>query len=146
MHKKSATKKSSGRNFTLVPPAEKKWHDLLYGIPFPRIKEKVLGKKYELSVSFVPSGTIRVLNRKYRQKDAATDILSFGLSKNFGELYICMPEAEKKSRLFGMSLTGYLGYLFIHGLLHLEGMDHGRTMSRLERKFCRALGISHPQD
>ena len=113
-------------------------------MPFLRIKEKVLDKAYELSVAFVSPQKIRELNKRYRKQNRPTDILSFGLSKNSGELYLCMQEVTKKSKLFGMTVPGYLGYLFIHGCLHLEGMDHGRTMDTLERKFCRALRLPSP--
>ena len=113
-------------------------------VPFLRIQEKVLGKKYDLSVVFVSPKKIQALNKKYRKKNTPTDILSFALSKNSGELYLCMPEVVKKSKLFGMSVPHYLGYLFIHGCVHLEGMDHGRTMDTLERKFCRAFGLPSP--
>ncbi len=110
-------------------------------VPFLKIKEKVLGKKYELSIAFISPKKIQELNRRYRRKNTSTDILSFALSKSSGELYLSMPDVLKKAKLFGMSAEDYLGCLFIHGLLHLEGMDHGRTMSKLERKFGRAFGL-----
>jgi probable rRNA maturation factor len=114
-------------------------------VPFQKIKEKVLGKRYELSIVFVSPLKMRTLNKRYRKKDASTDILSFGLSENSGELYLSMPDVAKKSKLFGMNLHEYLGYLFIHGCLHLEGMDHGRTMELLERKYCRAFRLPTPE-
>ena len=113
-------------------------------VPFLRMKEKVLGKKYELSVAFVSSKKMHAFNKKYRTKDAPTDILSFALSKDSGELYLSMPEVAKKAKLFRMTTRNYLGYLFIHGLLHLEGRDHGRTMEVLESKFARAFHFSTP--
>jgi ssRNA-specific RNase YbeY (16S rRNA maturation enzyme) len=56
-----------------------------------------------------------------------------------------MPDVVKKAKLFGMTTRGYLGFLFIHGCLHLEGMDHGRTMEALEGKFCRAFHFPTPE-
>lgn len=106
--------------------------------------QKVLGKKYELSVVFVSPKRIQELNRRYRKKNEPTDILSFALSERSGELYVCMSKVVEKAKLFGMTTRGYLGYLFIHGLLHLEGMDHGRTMEALERKFSKAFRFSTP--
>ncbi|MBI3573777.1 rRNA maturation RNase YbeY [Candidatus Kaiserbacteria bacterium] len=108
------------------------------------MKERVLGKKYDLSVVFVSSQRIRTLNRRYRKIDTPTDILSFALSKDSGELYVSMSEVTKKAALFSMTTRNYLGFLFIHGLLHLEGRDHGRTMEALERKFSRAFHFSTP--
>ena len=110
-------------------------------VPFSKIKNSVLGKEYELSLVFISSRKMRDLNRAYRKKDAPTDILSFPLSKASGEIFLCMSEVRKKAVLFGMTEREYLGYVFIHGLLHLEGRDHGRTMSRLERKLSRAFGF-----
>ncbi len=113
-------------------------------LPFSHIKDKVLGKRYELSVAFVSPEKIRALNRRYRRINTSTDILSFALSRDSGELYLSMPDVSRKAREFGMSVRNYLGYLFIHGLLHLEGLDHGRTMDRLERRFCRTFRLSTP--
>ena len=113
-------------------------------VPFSKMKDAVLGTEYELSVAFVTPQKMREFNRAHRRKDMPTDILSFPLSKASGEIFLCMTEVAKKAALFGMTTRQYLGYVFIHGLLHLEGCDHGRTMSVLERKFCRALGFPFP--
>ncbi len=110
-------------------------------LPFVRMTRKILGARYELSVAFITPKRMRTLNRRYRGKDAPTDILSFALSKHSGELYLSMPDVSRKAALFGMTTREYLGYLFIHGLLHLEGLKHGRTMEALERKLCRAFRL-----
>ena len=113
-------------------------------LPFSKIKNTVLGREYELSLVFISPAKMRELNKSYRTKDAPTDILSFPLSKVSGEIFLCMSEVKKKAPLFGMTEREYLGYLFIHGLIHLEGFDHGRTMTRLERKFSKAFGFPGP--
>jgi len=113
-------------------------------VPFSKIKNTVLGRAYELSLVFISARKMRELNRGYRGKDTATDILSFPLSKTSGEVFLCMSEVKKKAILFGMTEREYLGYVFIHGLIHLEGFDHGRTMTRLERKFSKAFGFPAP--
>lgn len=112
-------------------------------VPFLRMTKTILGAEYELSLVFVEPGKMQVLNR-YRGKDTPTDILSFPLSETSGEIFLCMKEIEKKAPHFDMTTREYLGYVFIHGLLHLEGYDHGRTMSRLERKFSRAFHFPTP--
>lgn len=113
-------------------------------VPFSKMKEKVLGKAYELSVAFISPAKMRALNRAHRGKDEPTDILSFPLSDESGEIFLCMEKVSEKAPLFGMTTRGYLGYVFIHGLIHLEGYDHGRTMSALERKHSRAFGFPAP--
>jgi probable rRNA maturation factor len=84
---------------------------------------------------------MRGLNKKYRGKDYATDILSFPLEKNVGEIFICKEAALPKSRDFGRAFDNYLSYLFIHGLCHLKGMTHGATMERQERKIRKQFGV-----
>ena len=106
-----------------------------------KIKEAVLGKEYDLSFSFVGPKKMRELNRIHRGKDYATDILSFELEKNAGEIFICKSAAREKARLFARPLSNYLSYLFIHGLMHLKGMTHGDTMERHERKIRKQFGV-----
>lgn len=111
---------------------------------FLKIKTLVLGKDYTLSIVFIPPRMMLDLNSTYRNKQTATDILSFPLSKKTGEMFICMDEVKKRSASFGMNHTEYLDYLFIHGLVHLQGHDHGKKMDALEKKICTKLRIKHP--
>ena len=111
---------------------------------FSKIKKRVLGERYTLSAVFANPNVMRRLNRTYRKKDSPTDVLAFPLSQSEGELYLSRHEASKRAPDFGMTAEKYLHYLFIHALLHLKGHAHGRTMEKLERKFCRALGVPFP--
>lgn len=113
-------------------------------VAFSAIKERVLGKRYALSLVFVGKARMRRLNASYRDVDAPTDILSFPLSKNSGEIVIHIDSAKKKARAFGYSGTEYLVFVFIHGLLHLKGYSHGRTMEKLEDLWCSRFGIPPP--
>jgi probable rRNA maturation factor len=113
----------------------------LPSLPFLAIKEKVLGKNYDLSVAFVGKDRIRNLNRIYRNKDRVTDVLSFPLTKNSGELFIHLPRAESNAKKFGRKPKNHVIFLFIHGLLHLKGMDHGSRMEREEKTFGSFFGI-----
>ena len=113
-----------------------------------KIKEVVLGKEYDLSFAFVGPKKMREINKKYRGKDYATDILSFELEKivprrqtGAGEIFICKSAAREKARLFARPLPNYLSYLFIHGLCHLKGMRHGATMERQEQKIRKQFGV-----
>lgn len=106
-------------------------------VPFLTIKERVLGKKYELSLAFVGLKTSRSLNEKYRGKNKPTNVLSFGLDKYSGEIFITPEVAAKEMKKFGMKYEHFIAYLFIHGMLHLKGMEHGSTMERQEKKFLK---------
>lgn len=113
-------------------------------VSFNRIKNTVLGNEYDLSVVFIPPRKMRALNSTYRDKDSSTDILAFPLSKTNGEIFLCMQDVKKKAKTFNMTTTNYLNFLVIHGMLHLEGRNHGRTMEMLERKYCVALKFPTP--
>ena len=69
-------------------------------VDFHAIKDAILGEKYALSVVFVDEVKMKTLNLTYRDKRCATDILSFPLSDNEGEIYICPREAEKEAPKF----------------------------------------------
>ena len=100
-------------------------------LPFELIKSRALGKKYELSLVFCGDALIKKLNQTYRNKNKPTNILSFTLSKNSGEIFINL------SHLKGFSV----GFLFVHGLLHLKGFDHGVTMEQAEKVLRKKFKI-----
>jgi ssRNA-specific RNase YbeY (16S rRNA maturation enzyme) len=91
-----------------------------------RIKNQVLGKKFDLSVVFASNAMMKKLNETYRKKKGATNVLSFPLSKTMGEIFI----NKKANRP---------DYLFIHSLLHLKGLEHGRRMDDEEKKIWHAI-------
>ena len=99
-----------------------------------KIKEKVLGKKYELSLVFCKNALSRKLNRTYRGKDKPTNVLAFPLSKNSGEIFINID-----------GLKGFTQkYLLIHALLHLKGMQHSAKMESEEQKLLKLFnGTTH---
>ena len=84
-----------------------------------------MGKSYELSLVFCGDTLSRKLNRAYRGKDKPTNVLSFPLSEKSGEIFINL----SRTKPFGAQK------LFIHGLLHLNGMEHGARMERAEKKW-----------
>ncbi len=110
-------------------------------LPFVEIKNEILGKKYELSIVFCSNGLSKKLNRIYRGKDRPTNVLSFSLEKTSGEIIIDLKKAQKESALFGEKFPNFVGYLFIHGLLHLKGLSHGRTMEAKEQKIRKMFDI-----
>lgn len=108
-------------------------------VAFDAIKNSALGKSYELTLVIASSTLAKRLNLTYRNKNHATDILSFPLSKNEGEIYICQSVARKKAREFGVTYEKYFALLFIHGCAHLKGYDHGDTMEAFEAKLQKEL-------
>jgi probable rRNA maturation factor len=106
-----------------------------------QIKDAILGKKYDLSVAFVSITESRKLNRTMRGKDKPTNILSFELSKNSGELVINLSAVKKDAPKFGQKTIPFFKFLLIHGMLHLKGMQHGSTMESMEVKFKKKFGI-----
>lgn len=107
----------------------------LIRLPFELAKEEILGKKYILTLIFIGPTESKRLNNIYRKKNHPTNILSFPLDKNTGEIYITPEVAKKEFKNFEMNFENFILYLFIHGLLHLKGMDHGSKMDRKEKTF-----------
>jgi probable rRNA maturation factor len=110
--------------------------------PYQDMKEAVLGKRYQLSLSFVGPVRAQALNQRYRKKSYIPNVLSFPLEPTRGEIVICPTVAKREAKHFNLSVDGYIAYLFIHGLVHLKGHDHGDTMNRLEQAYLRQFSIS----
>lgn len=102
---------------------------------FSNIKNDILGKVYSLSIAFVDKNKSRELNKKYRNKNKATNVLSFSLSENSGELILCKEVIEKEMKKFDKNFPDLVRYLVIHGMLHLKGYEHSSTMNKLEEKY-----------
>jgi probable rRNA maturation factor len=93
---------------------------------------------------------LRRLNRKFRAKDEATDVLSFPSGTGFpacsslGSLAISLQRARAQARAFGHSTEDEIRILMLHGVLHLTGLDHetdaGR-MARAEKRWRVRLGL-----
>lgn len=105
------------------------------------IKKEILGNKYELSFSFVTKKQIQEVNNKYRNKNEPTDVLSFPLSKNSGEILLCKEVAKIKAPNFDMGFKKYLNFLLIHAVLHLKGFLHGDKMERAEKKYIQKFEL-----
>lgn len=113
---------------------------------FPQIKDAVLGKQYDLSVALISPAAMRRA-MKYKKLSAkktpriASNVLAFSLSKNSGEILLCPATARTQCRSYGMNERVFIMYLFIHGLLHLQGCKHGATMEREERRVMKTFGL-----
>ncbi len=102
---------------------------------FHLIKNEILGKKYSLSIACVDEKTSRELNKKYRGKNKPTNILSFPLRKDMGEIVLCPAVIKREAKKFGRTFDKFLSFLVIHGILHLDGMKHGSTMEEREKFY-----------
>jgi probable rRNA maturation factor len=100
-----------------------------------KIKNAVLGENYSLSIAFVGKKRSQEINKKYRNKDKPTNVLSFALRKEEGELVLCESVIKKEVKDTGKTSNEYLAFLLIHGMLHLKGLEHGDRMEKLEKKY-----------
>lgn len=103
-------------------------------LPFAKMAEVVLGKDYDCSLVVVSSRKSRELNRTYRQKDKPTNILSFPLDENEGEIFLDLKKSREDAVNFDRTYTNFIGFLFIHALFHLKGHDHSTKMENAEKK------------
>jgi len=107
-----------------------------------------------LSIVFLNDVEIRALNSRYRQRDCATDVLSFsyGVSEAegrsfLGEIVIAPVVAARHAKSSGTSLEKELRTLLVHGVLHLLGYDHetdGGEMNRYQRRLLRRRFFLQP--
>lgn len=104
-------------------------------IPFLDIKNEILGKDYKLSLSLVGEKRARQINQNSRNKDYVPNVLSFPLAKKVGEIYLTPAMAKKEAATLNHAFKKHLTFLYIHGLLHLRGLDHGTKMESLEKKY-----------
>jgi len=115
--------------------------DYVPSVDFCAIKDTILGKKYELTLTIIEASELKRLNLMYRNKNTSTDILSFPLSDTVGEIYICPSEATKEAVKFDRTYDNFIVFLFIHGCTHLKGIDHGCTMEELETEYRKKFDI-----
>lgn len=107
---------------------------VLYGVPTA-----------EVSVTLTNNAHIHALNKKYRQIDRPTDVLSFALNESeepeiadgpeinvLGDIIISVERAEEQAAEYGHSVRREMAFLTVHGMLHLLGYDHMEEADRLE--------------
>ncbi|MBL4951358.1 rRNA maturation RNase YbeY [Neobacillus sp. YIM B02564] len=116
----------------------------------------------EVSVTFVTNERIQEINREYRDKDAPTDVISFameemgegevevmgaGLPRVLGDIIISVPKAKEQAAEYGHSFARELGFLAVHGFLHLLGYDHmneadEKEMFTLQKEILNEYGLT----
>ena len=102
----------------------------------------------------------RELNRNYRGKDYATNVLTFAYGEEsdmpqvegaplMGDLVLCVPVVVREAGEQGKSLDAHFAHLVVHGMLHMQGYDHeveaeASVMEARERDILRTLGYADP--
>lgn len=94
-------------------------------------------KNKMLTVVFLDLSPAKKLNQQFRGKNYATDVLSFEASESssLGELVLCWPVLKKQAKEHGMTQNLELGYMVLHGVLHLLGFDHEDDPCEAEEMF-----------
>ena len=118
----------------------------------------------EIAVRIVDAEEGRALNRDYRGKDYATNVLTFAYAEGedlpglpaaaadvplAGDLVLCVPVVVREAVAQGKTLEAHFAHLVVHGMLHLQGLDHeneveAAEMEALETSILRALGYADP--
>jgi probable rRNA maturation factor len=142
-------KNEAGRRGVPVLRSFEKWVAAI-----PELRE---GEKWsEVNILVVGTAAGRRYNREFRERDCATNVLSFPYepapgehSGLLGDLVICAPVVLREAREQRKSARDHFAHLTIHGVLHLLGYDHAidadaRRMEALERQALASLGVSDP--
>jgi probable rRNA maturation factor len=106
----------------------------------------------EITVRIVGEDEGRALNRDYRAKDYATNVLTFDYERApvvVADLVLCAPVLRREARELGVALEAHYAHLLVHGTLHAQGHDHeadaqARVMERRETDLMLALGFADP--
>ncbi|WP_417679171.1 rRNA maturation RNase YbeY [Roseibium sp.] len=111
----------------------------------------------EVSLLFTDDASIRVLNRRWREKDKPTNVLSFPGSDPEGEIYgpmlgdivLASETVHREADELGIEFADHLTHLIVHGILHLFDYDHqeedeAEAMEQLERTILARLDIADP--
>jgi probable rRNA maturation factor len=113
--------------------------DLLQQLIIYTAREEGISREAEISINFVDNNEMKELNRNYRQKDEPTDVISFAMQESveeepkivgedipltLGDIVISIDKAKEQAEEYNHSLERELGFLAVHGFLHLLGYDH----------------------
>lgn len=118
---------------------------------------------FSVSIVLTDDAEIRELNRDYRHKDKATNVLSFPMFDDFsqmpdieealelGDIILALETIQAEADEQGKSLRDHLAHLLVHGFLHLCGFDHmtdaeAEEMEKLEIEILAAIGIADPYE
>jgi len=121
------------------------------GVPAPaalRRWARAAARDLPLTVRVVDRREGRALNRRYRRRDYATNVLSFPYGGT-GDVVLCHPVIAREAREQGKSVRAHYAHLVVHGALHLRGYEHddnasASRMERMEVRILRRLGFGNP--
>jgi len=130
----------------------------LHRIALPRHKvarwiRHALAADAEITVRIVGLEEGRALNRDYRQKDYATNVLTFDYTREplvTADLVLCAPVVEQEAREQGKTLQAHYAHLLVHGTLHAQGWDHetsradAEEMEAYEIQILARLNLPNP--
>jgi len=103
-----------------------------------------------VTLRFVGATEGRALNRAYRRKDDATNVLAFVYDDvKGGDIVLCAPVLRREARAQDKALAAHCAHLVVHGMLHLQGYDHHRAtaakrMEEREIAILAGLGLPNP--
>ncbi len=112
-----------------------------------------LASDAEITVRIVDAEEGQALNRQYRQKDYATNVLTFDYTRApvvTADLVLCAPVVAKEAKANNKSLAAHYAHLLVHGTLHAQGFDHETSshdadaMEAREIAILSGLGIANP--
>lgn len=100
-----------------------------------KVRRDFINKK--LTIAFLDPKSARELNHEFRKRDYATDVLSFDPvePESLGELVICPHVISRQAKEHGLLVREELGYMVLHGVLHLLGYDHEKSKREAKRMF-----------
>ena len=127
-------------------------------------KKLSVEKNAEVSITVVSNEKIREINREYRDKDKVTDVISFAIEddeddllkefdmegitipRDLGDIFISYDKAVEQAEEYGHSVERELGFLMVHGFLHLNGYDHmtdedEKRMFALQEEILKEYGL-----
>jgi probable rRNA maturation factor len=113
-----------------------------------------LERDARVTIRFVGDREGRELNARWRGRDYATNVLTFVYDDAVplaGDIVLCAPVLRREARAQGRPLRAYCAHLVVHGMLHLQGYDHGSdadaaAMEARETDVLRRLGYSDPYE
>ena len=111
-----------------------------------------LQREADVTVRLVDASEGRALNRRYRGRNSATNVLTFsydGSGPLSGDIALCVPVVEREAREQHKNPQAHYAHMVVHGMLHLQGYDHekaaeARVMEALEAEIVTGLGYADP--